>query len=93
MKAVVLEKPGLLSLAEVGTEAAPAADEARVRIRRVGICGTDLKAFKGVQPYFTYPRILGHELSGEIEEIAAGNGLGLKAGDRCAITAVGRRSR
>ena len=40
-----------------------------VRIRRVGICGTDIHAFKGEQPYFTYPKILGHELGGEIAEI------------------------
>ena len=54
--------------------------EALVRIRRIGICGTDLHAFKGEQPYFTYPRILGHELSGEIEEIGR-NADGLRAGD------------
>lgn len=40
-----------------------------VKIRRVGICGTDLHAFEGTQPYFSYPRILGHELAGEISEI------------------------
>jgi 2-desacetyl-2-hydroxyethyl bacteriochlorophyllide A dehydrogenase len=37
-----------------------------VRVRRVGICGTDLHAFRGEQPFFTYPRILGHELGVEI---------------------------
>ena len=49
--------------------------EALIRIRRVGICGTDYHAFRGNQPYFTYPRVLGHELSGEIVE------LGEDAGD------------
>ena len=39
-----------------------------LKIRRIGICGTDLHAFEGTQPYFNYPRILGHELSGEIVE-------------------------
>jgi 2-desacetyl-2-hydroxyethyl bacteriochlorophyllide A dehydrogenase len=39
-----------------------------VRIRRIGICGTDLHAFEGTQPFFNYPRILGHELAGEIVE-------------------------
>ena len=33
------------------------------RIKRVGICGTDLHAYEGTQPYFNYPRILGHELA------------------------------
>jgi 2-desacetyl-2-hydroxyethyl bacteriochlorophyllide A dehydrogenase len=37
-----------------------------IRIRRVGICGTDLHAYEGTQPYFSYPRILGHELSGDL---------------------------
>ena len=40
-----------------------------IKIKRIGICGTDLHAFEGTQPYFTYPRILGHELSGELVEI------------------------
>jgi 2-desacetyl-2-hydroxyethyl bacteriochlorophyllide A dehydrogenase len=38
-----------------------------IKIKRVGICGTDLHAFEGTQPFFSYPRILGHELAGEIE--------------------------
>lgn len=40
--------------------------QAIIKIKRIGICGTDLHAFEGTQPYFTYPRILGHELSGEL---------------------------
>ena len=39
-----------------------------LRIRRIGICGTDLHAFEGTQPFFSYPRILGHELAGEVVE-------------------------
>lgn len=44
------------------------AGNAIVRIRRIGICGTDLHAFEGTQPYFSYPRILGHELAGDLVE-------------------------
>lgn len=84
MKAVVLEKPGHFRMAEVESPSTPKSGEALVRIRRVGVCGTDLHAFKGEQPFFTYPRILGHELSGEIVEIED-NDLGLTVGDRCAI--------
>jgi 2-desacetyl-2-hydroxyethyl bacteriochlorophyllide A dehydrogenase len=40
-----------------------------IRIRRVGICGTDLHAYEGTQPYFDYPRILGHELSGDLVDL------------------------
>jgi 2-desacetyl-2-hydroxyethyl bacteriochlorophyllide A dehydrogenase len=39
-----------------------------IKIKRIGICGTDLHAFEGTQPFFEYPRILGHEISGELVE-------------------------
>jgi len=39
-----------------------------LKVRRIGICGTDLHAFEGTQPFFTYPRVLGHELACEIAE-------------------------
>jgi 2-desacetyl-2-hydroxyethyl bacteriochlorophyllide A dehydrogenase len=42
-----------------------------IKIKRIGICGTDLHAFEGTQPFFNYPRILGHELAGEIVETDA----------------------
>lgn len=45
--------------------------KAIVKIKRIGICGTDLHAFEGTQPFFSYPRILGHELAGEVVEIGA----------------------
>ena len=40
-----------------------------LKIKRIGICGTDLHAFEGTQPYFTYPRILGHELGAELIDV------------------------
>ncbi|NDE08953.1 MAG: zinc-binding alcohol dehydrogenase family protein [Chitinophagia bacterium] len=40
--------------------------ETLLKIKRIGICGTDLHAYEGTQPFFNYPRILGHELSAEI---------------------------
>jgi len=43
--------------------------QAIIKIKRIGICGTDLHAFEGTQPFFNYPRVLGHELSGELVEI------------------------
>lgn len=68
MKTIVCEEPNRLVMTE--TERPVLRDgEALVKIKRIGICGTDLHAYKGNQPYFTYPRILGHELSGEIVEI------------------------
>lgn len=40
-----------------------------IKIKRIGICGTDLHAYEGTQPFFNYPRVLGHELSGELVDI------------------------
>ena len=50
-----------------------------IKIQRIGICGTDLHAFEGTQPYFNYPRVLGHELSGEL--IDADNAGDFKKGE------------
>lgn len=65
MKTLVCIKPGIF---EYSTAATPQAKqgEAIIRIKNIGVCGTDLHAFEGTQPYFDYPRILGHELSGEL---------------------------
>ena len=83
MREIVLNKPG-----EFGERVveAPAAAEgvALVAIRSIGVCGTDLHAFAGRQPFFTYPRVLGHELGVEVVE-APDNSRGIKAGDRCAV--------
>ena len=63
--------------------ALPRKGEALLRVARVGICGTDLHAFEGTQPYFTYPRILGHELACEVVEVNDIAGFG--AGDRVTV--------
>ncbi|MBX3276520.1 MAG: zinc-binding alcohol dehydrogenase family protein [Acidobacteria bacterium] len=83
MKTIVLDCPGHFSTADRSFPQ-PNKGEALVRIRRVGVCGTDLRAFRGKQPFFSYPRVPGHELAGEIIEVGE-NADGLKAGDRCAI--------
>lgn len=55
--------------------------EALIRVKAVGICGSDIGAYRGLNPLVTYPRIIGHEIAGEIVEIDE-NEKGLKAGDR-----------
>src|SRR5947209_18164192 len=84
MKTVVLEKPGSFVLTETQPPTRAGDGEALVRVRRVGICGTDLHAFRGRQPFFNYPRILGHELGVEVLEVGE-NAHGLEVGDRCAV--------
>jgi len=67
MKTLVCTGPGNFEYRR-GGRPQPEEGRAIIRIRRIGICGTDLHAFEGTQPYFTYPRILGHELAGELIE-------------------------
>jgi 2-desacetyl-2-hydroxyethyl bacteriochlorophyllide A dehydrogenase len=81
MKVLVCESPGVLNYAEQKKPSFKKG-EALVRIHKVGICGTDLHAFEGVQPYFQYPRILGHELGAEYID---GDGEGFLPGDRVSI--------
>ncbi|MCM3772512.1 MULTISPECIES: zinc-binding alcohol dehydrogenase family protein [Priestia] len=83
MKSIVCEQPNQLKKVE-SKRPIPQAEEALIRIQRIGICGTDIHAYEGNQPFFTYPRVLGHELSGYIEFIPH-NELGLKAGDQVSI--------
>jgi 2-desacetyl-2-hydroxyethyl bacteriochlorophyllide A dehydrogenase len=84
MKGIVCKEVGRFEWTDDLPEPERRAGEAIVAIQRVGICGTDLHAFKGNQPYFTYPRILGHELAGVIEEVGE-NEFGLRAGDRVGV--------
>lgn len=70
MNVVVCEKPGHLTLTQRAVPV-PAADEVLLRIRRVGICGTDMHIFRGTQPYLSYPRIMGHELAAEVVDASS----------------------
>lgn len=74
MKALLCEEPGRLALV---SRPAPARGEGEVlvRIRHVGICGTDFHIFAGKHPFLDYPRVMGHELSGTVEEAPAGSRL------------------
>ncbi|MDB3941772.1 alcohol dehydrogenase catalytic domain-containing protein, partial [Verrucomicrobiales bacterium] len=65
MSAISLDTPGHFTTVPAPLSE-PSIGEARVRIRRIGVCGTDIHAFHGRQPFFEYPRILGHELAAEI---------------------------
>jgi 2-desacetyl-2-hydroxyethyl bacteriochlorophyllide A dehydrogenase len=84
MKAIILEKPEQLRHLHMEESQVPGPGEALVRVRQVGVCGTDFHAFRGEQPFFTYPRILGHELGVEIVAVAPQEH-GLTAGVHCAV--------
>ncbi len=84
MQTLILESPGSLVLAQSSAPDSPGTGEALVRVHRIGVCGTDLHAFNGQQPFFSYPRVLGHELG--VEVVAVGAGVAnVAVGDRCAV--------
>jgi 2-desacetyl-2-hydroxyethyl bacteriochlorophyllide A dehydrogenase len=83
MRKILLNAPGEF-LEIKAPRPVPADGEALIRMHRVGVCGSDFHALAGRHPIYTYPRVLGHELSGEIVEIR-GNAHGLQVGDQCAI--------
>lgn len=71
MRVLVCLEPGKLVYTD-SPQPEPTDGNTLLRIRRIGICGTDLHAFEGTQPYFNYPRVLGHELAAEVA-ITSGN--------------------
>lgn len=84
MNAIVLEEPKHFARADVPEPAPPAAGEALVRVHRVGICGSDVSGYLGKMPFYSYPRIPGHELG--VEVLAVGVGVtNVKPGDRCSV--------
>lgn len=92
MNTVVLEAPGQLALRERPAPGAPGAGEARVRILRVGVCGTDLHAYRGRQAFVRYPLVLGHEIAAEVvalgadvERAGAPAAAPVRVGDRCIV--------
>ncbi len=84
MKALQLLEPREWRHIEIAEPEAPGPGEALVRVHRVGICGTDFSGFLGKMPFFSYPRIPGHELG--VEVLAVGDGVTQVApGDRCSV--------
>ena len=78
MKTLVCTEPGNFEYT-VREQPQPKPGYSIIKIKRIGICGTDLHAFEGTQPYFEYPRVLGHELSGEL--VVIDNAPGFEIGE------------
>ena len=81
MKSLVCITPGKFEYQEVPIPSA-GTGYSLIRIKRIGICGTDLHAFEGTQPFFQYPRILGHEIAAEF---ISGDAEGFQQGDRVTV--------
>ncbi len=84
MKAIKLEKPWEVACVDL-EKPVPKEGEALIRIKAAGICGSDIGAFRGTNGLVSYPRIIGHELAGEIVSIPENNKNGLKPGDKVVV--------
>jgi alcohol dehydrogenase len=84
MKAIQLQSPEHFAVIDIDEPQHPGPGEALVRVHRVGICGTDVSGYLGKMPFFSYPRIPGHELGVEVLEVGPGVTT-VKAGDRCSV--------
>ncbi len=85
MRALVLKEPLSIAAGEcpdLNSEPRPGC--ALIRVRSIGVCGSDLHAFRGHHPFVTYPRVLGHELGCEVLAIGA-NDRGISVGDHVCV--------
>jgi alcohol dehydrogenase len=84
MKALQLRNPQDWQTIEIAEPTPPGPGEALLRVHRVGVCGTDISGYLGKMPFFSYPRIPGHELG--VEVLAVGEGVtNVRPGDRCSV--------
>ena len=87
MLAISVQSPHDLQARETAPPESPKTGEILLRVRRAGICGSDMHIFHGQNPFATYPRIIGHEFAGSIEAIGSGVE-GLRPGDRVVVDPV-----
>jgi 2-desacetyl-2-hydroxyethyl bacteriochlorophyllide A dehydrogenase len=84
MQALLLEQPRSFRLIDCPEPGEPGPGEAVVRVHAVGICGTDYGGYLGKMPFFSYPRIPGHELGVEVVAVAP-DVTHVAPGDRCCV--------
>ena len=84
MIGIQIEKPWNIHTVELPTPR-PKSGEALIRVKAVGICGSDIGAFRGSNPLVSYPRVIGHEIAGEILSVPAENTKGLCVGDHVIV--------
>lgn len=84
MKTIILNSPHNIELTDTDIDTQLEADQALVKVHVIGVCGTDIHAYSGNQPFFSYPRILGHELGVEVVSTGA-DVKNIRVGDKCSV--------
>jgi len=82
MRKITLVKPYELR-EETSPVPEPKAGEVRVKVEKIGVCGSDLTIYRGLHPYVSYPLVMGHEYSGVVDKLGEGVS-GLPVGTRVA---------
>ena len=84
-KYIVLKEPEKFQYKETDIDLKLSEEEALVKIKKVGVCGTDYHAYRGNQPFFTYPRVLGHEIGLEVVQLQT-ESKDIEIGDRVSVS-------
>lgn len=84
MKAIKINEPWQVDCVDI-EKPIPKLGEALIKVKMAGICGSDIGAFRGSNGLVSYPRVIGHEIAGEILEVPADNEKGFKVGDRVIV--------
>ena len=87
MKAVQIVKPNDLRIIDMDKPTIDAKNNVLVKIKAAGICGSDVGIYHGTNAAATYPRVIGHEIVGVVEEVG-GNAKKIKVGDRVIVDQV-----
>ncbi|MCD8121507.1 MAG: zinc-binding alcohol dehydrogenase family protein [Clostridiales bacterium] len=87
MKAIQIRKPNDLRVIDMEKPVTDEKNNVLVKIKAAGICGSDVGIYHGTNAVASYPRVIGHEMVGEVVELRSGTGK-LKPGDRVIIDQV-----
>lgn len=87
MKAIQVEKPGKLDIVELDKPVIENKNEVIVKVKSVGICGSDVHIYHGSNPFTVYPRVIGHEVSGIVEAVGQ-DVTSLQKGDLVALEPI-----
>lgn len=71
MQALCIEKPDKASIQTIDAPSSLPDDHVLLKIKTMGLCGTDLSSYRGVNPLVSYPRVPGHEISAVIEQMGS----------------------